>query len=85
MCINIKWKRTEDKGNRFFLVVPRDRTGCSWHKLKHIKFHLNTRKHFFYCEGGQTLELVAQRSCVVSVCGDNSKPNWTLSWAACSG
>lgn len=29
-------------------------------KIKNMKFHVNPRKHFFYCAGGQTLEQVAQ-------------------------
>jgi len=28
-------------------VVPRNRTRGNGHKLKHKKFHLNTRKNFF--------------------------------------
>jgi len=28
-------------------VVPRDRARGKGHKLKHRKFHLNTRKNFF--------------------------------------
>lgn len=36
-----------------FPVVPTGRTRGSGHKLKHIKFQLNTRR-CFHCEGGQT-------------------------------
>ncbi|KAK4832362.1 hypothetical protein QYF61_021961 [Mycteria americana] len=58
----------EEERHRFFSVVTRTRG--NGHKLKHMKFHLNTRQHFFYCEGDQTLAQVAQRGCEVSVCGD---------------
>lgn len=34
-----------------------------------MKFQLNT--NVFYCEGGQTLALVALGGCGVSICGDN--------------
>ncbi|KAK4811097.1 hypothetical protein QYF61_016383 [Mycteria americana] len=46
------------------------------HKLKYRKFCLNIRKKtpLFYCEGGQTLEQVAQRGCGVSVLGDIKNP-----------
>ncbi|KAK4817773.1 hypothetical protein QYF61_026996 [Mycteria americana] len=35
-----------------------------------MKCHMNTRKHFFYLEGGQPLEPIAQRCCVVPMRGD---------------
>lgn len=34
-------------GARLFSLVPSDRTRDSGYKLKHLKFHLNTRKHNF--------------------------------------
>lgn len=55
-------------GTRFFLVVPSDMTRNNGHVLKHMKFHLNTAKHFFCWKGGQTLDRVAQKDCAVSFC-----------------
>lgn len=43
-------------------------------KIKNMKFHVNPRKHFFYCAGGQTLEQVAQAGCGTSITGDTQKP-----------
>lgn len=39
---------------------------------------------FFFCEGGQTLEQVAQQSCGVSICGDLQNPPGHSPCATCS-
>lgn len=58
-----------------FQGYPRDRIRGNWNKVKHIKFHLNRRKHlvFFYSEVGQTLEEVTQTDCGVSIYEDPQK------------
>jgi len=47
-------------------VGPSDRTGDKGHKLKHRRFPLNIRKHFFTAESGRVLAQAAQRGCGVS-------------------
>jgi len=38
-------------------------------KLEEGRFRLDIRKKFFYCQGGETLEQFAQRSCECPVPG----------------
>lgn len=59
-------EENEEEEARLFSVVLIDRTRVNKHKLKYIKFHLNTRNFylfFFYNEGDQTLAQAAQRGC----------------------
>jgi len=47
MLINILRVGVKEDWARLFSVVPSGRTRGNGHKLKHRKFHLNTRKNFF--------------------------------------
>lgn len=66
---------TKEEGARLFPVVPTDRTRVSGQKVKHIRFSLNIRKHFFYCECGWPLTNIAQGDADISVLGDTQKPH----------
>ncbi|KAK4830129.1 hypothetical protein QYF61_008556 [Mycteria americana] len=58
-------ERSKEDGVRLFSVESSDRT--RGHKLKHKGFR---KKKLYYCEGGQTLELAAQRGCGLSILGN---------------
>jgi len=49
-------------GDKIFSRACCDSTGGNGFKLKEGRLRLDTRKKFFYNEGGETLEQVAQRS-----------------------
>lgn len=53
---------------RLFSVVPSDKTRENRHKLKHVRFHLHQKKHFYH-ESDQALAQIAQRGCRVPVLG----------------
>lgn len=56
-----------------FSAVPSAVTRGNQSKLKHTKFSLNLRKHFFYCESDQAWIQVDQRGCAVSILADTQK------------
>lgn len=67
----------EDEGAKLFLVMPSDIPRGNGCQLKNMKCNLNTGKAFFlilffsfYCKNGETLEQVAERRYVGSVCRD---------------
>lgn len=62
--------RRDEEGTGLFPKVPTDRTRGNGHKLKLIKFHLNTEKTLLNCEHAQTLEEVVQRDCPAYILGD---------------
>lgn len=65
----------EDEEVKLFSVVPADRKRGNGYKLKHIKFYLITRKHFFF-----TMKMIKTRTyCPESayrpICGDSQNPS----------
>ncbi|KAK4810883.1 hypothetical protein QYF61_013291 [Mycteria americana] len=70
-CIQIQVNGgCKDDRARLFSVVPSGRTRGNGHKVKHRRFHLNIRKHFFTVEVTEHWAQVAQRGCGVSLLGD---------------
>lgn len=61
--------------NRLFSVVPTNRTEGNGHKLKHIKFHLNARKHFSIVRVTKHWNRLLKE--FVETPPEESKPNWT--------
>lgn len=55
-----------------YSVVSSDRTGANGHNMKHGRFPLNIRKHFFTVRLTE-MEEVARRGCEVSLLGDIQK------------
>lgn len=51
-------------------MVPSEKARGNGYKLNYRKFYLSIKEKLFYCEGEQTLELVAQRDCGVTIPGD---------------
>jgi len=64
----------EEERARLFPVVPSDRTRGNGHKLKNMKFHLNTVKDFLLL-GWSNTGTGCQRSCGYSTLGDNQNPS----------
>lgn len=64
----------EDEVGRLFSVELSDKTRGNGHKLKKMKFHQKTRKHFFTVRVVKQLEYIAKRGCGVTFCGDTQNP-----------
>jgi len=67
--------RCKKDGAGLFSVVPSDRTRGNGHILKHRRFCLNVRTHFFYSEGDQLLAQVAQGENGISITGGIQIPS----------
>lgn len=66
---------------RLLSVLPNDRTRVKGQKLKHKRFPVKTRKHFFHCEGDQEMAQVA-REAVDSPSMEIQKTHLQWSWVA---
>jgi len=63
-----------NEGVRLFLVELTDRARGNRHILKNQEIPFEHKKTCLYCEGGQTVEEVAQKGCGISVFGDTQHP-----------
>lgn len=63
------WLLGRREPGSFYSVTPTDWAGGSGHKLRLRKFHVSTRKHFFYCAGCSWRPWI-------SLLGDTSQPAW---------
>lgn len=78
----------EEGRARFFWVVCTASVRGIWHKLKHMRSHLNTGKHFFSCEG---VKQAGQRGCGIPigaqldmVMGTSAADPARAGWTSCS-
>lgn len=61
-------------GVSIFLVVPRDRTRGSGHKLEHRMFHFKHEENLHSCEQDTALEQAVQRGCGMSPKEETQNP-----------
>lgn len=64
MSVDTSWKAVNKR--EATSAVSSDRRRDNRHRLKHTKFHLNTRNNFFTVR----VEQIAQRGRELSICGD---------------